>query len=165
MRNCFKWMVLTLVAFGAGEFVMAAESCSTPENHAFDFWVGDWKVTSSGKLAGYNHITQEHGSCVVHEHYTTERGYTGESLNIFDATRKLWHQTWVDSDGTLLLLDGTFHDGKMLLEGSLIDQQGKSVRQRITWTPNTDGSVRQLWESMDPAGKWTVVFDGLYTRK
>jgi hypothetical protein len=38
--------------------------------------------------------------------------------------------------------------------------------QRIAWSVNDDGSVRQLWESTDDAGKtWTVQFDGRYIRR
>lgn len=168
MRNCFKLFALFLFGIGYTTAVMAAltEPCSTPEHHAFDFWIGDWKVTTpNGKLAGYNHVTREYGTCVVHEHYTTEHGYSGESLNIYDATRKVWHQTWVDTDGTLLVLEGAFHDGKMVLEGTLIDEHGKPVKQRITWTPKADTSVRQLWEALDGKGNWSVVFDGMYTKK
>ncbi len=36
---------------------------------------------------------------------------------------------------------------------------------RITWSPGSDGSVRQTWESADAQGQWTVVFDGIYRRK
>jgi hypothetical protein len=43
--------------------------------------------------------------------------------------------------------------------------EGRPVKHRITWTPNADGSVRQLWESSGPNGQWVVVFDGLYRRK
>ena len=50
----------------------------------------------------HNVITREYDGCVIHERYTGPQGYTGESLNAFDATRKVWHQTWVDSQGTLL---------------------------------------------------------------
>ena len=80
-----------------------------PEFRQFDFWLGRWEVhTPDGKLAGVNRIEREYGGCVVHEHYDTGKGYTGESLNIYDAARKVWHQSWVDSSGTLLLLDGRF---------------------------------------------------------
>jgi hypothetical protein len=57
---------------------------------------------------------------VLHERYATPGGYSGESLNIYDASRKLWHQTWVDSTGTLLLLDGGVRDGRMMLEGQTL---------------------------------------------
>ena len=145
---------------------VAAGPCGGPAHQAFDFWLGEWNVhTPDGKLAGINRIEREYQGCVIHERYTTSHGYSGESLNIYDATRKVWHQTWVDSSGTLLLLEGGLRDGKMVLEGQTTEAGGKITRQRITWTPNADGSVRQFWESTDATGKWTTAFDGTYTHR
>ena len=37
---------------------------------------------------------------------------------------------------------------------------------RVTWTPNPDGSVRQHWQSSEDNGKtWSDVFDGLYVKR
>jgi hypothetical protein len=150
----------------AGPAAAADTACSAPEYRAFDFWLGEWQVhTPKGKLAGVNRIAREYGGCVVHERYTTGHGYSGESLNIYDAPRRRWHQTWVDSAGTLLLLEGGIRDGSMVLEGQTVGDDAQVSKQRITWTPNADGSVRQLWESIDAKGRRTTVFDGLYTRK
>jgi hypothetical protein len=141
-------------------------TCDTDAYRAFDFWLGDWQVhTANGKLAGNNQISVEYDGCVVHERYTTGRGYSGESLNIYDSHRQVWHQTWVDTAGTLLLLEGNLQDGSMVLEGNTAAADGLITHHRITWTPNADGSVRQLWESTDKQGQWTVAFDGLYTRQ
>ena len=112
-----------------------------------------------------NSIKREIGGCVLHERYDTGRGYSGESFNIYDAARKVWHQTWVDSAGLLLLLEGGPRDGRMVLEGQTTGTDGKTTKHRITWTPNPDGSVRQFWESTATNGDWTVAFDGKYTRK
>jgi len=143
----------------------ATPACSSPEHRQFDFWLGDWRVQApDGKVAGTNHITLEYGGCVVHEHYVTGKGYSGESLNIYDASRKVWHQSWVDSDGLLLILEGHWTGRSMVLEGQAPDASGAIVRQRITWTPKPDGSVRQLWQSADAKGAWSVVFDGKYTK-
>lgn len=143
-----------------------AGACDGADHRAFDFWVGDWIVrTADGKVVGHNTIDREYGGCVVHEHYTTDRGYSGESFNIFDATRKVWHQTWVDSQGTLLILEGGLHGIDMVLEGQSIGKDGRSAAQRITWTPNADGSVRQLWQSANADGTWATAFDGLYRRR
>lgn len=143
-----------------------APACEAPEHRGFDFWLGEWDVRSAdGKLAGTNSIKREYGGCVVHERYDTGRGYSGESLNVYDASRKVWHQSWVDTSGLLLLLEGGVRDSKMVLEGQTIGPDGKPTRHRITWTPNADGTVRQLWESTDANGQWTVAFDGKYTRR
>jgi hypothetical protein len=53
----------------------------------------------------------------------------------------------------------------MVLEGQTERADGQVTKHRITWTPNTHGSVRQHWESTDAAGKWGTAFDGRYTRK
>lgn len=143
-----------------------AAPCDDPQQRAFDFWLGEWQVkTPDGKLAGINRIEREYGGCVLHERYDTGRGYSGESLNVFDAGRNVWHQTWVDTSGTLLLLEGGLKEGRMVLEGQTIMVGGLVTKHRITWTPNQDGSVRQLWESTDTNGKWITAFDGQYTRK
>jgi hypothetical protein len=155
-------LVLVVLALASS----LAQACTGSDFRAFDFWLGDWQVrTPDGKLAGHNHIELAQGGCVLHEHYTTERGYSGESLNIYDATRKVWHQTWVDNGGMLLVLEGGPVNGAMVMEGQTANADAKPTRHRITWTPNKDGSVRQLWESTDTAGNWTVAFDGKYTHK
>lgn len=142
------------------------DSCASSDHHAFDFWIGEWNVHGAdGKLSGTNSIQREIGGCVLHERYKTDRGYSGKSFNLYDATRRVWHQTWVDSTGALLVLEGGMRDGSMVLEGQSTGADGKLSQQRITWTPNPDGSVRQLWEATNPAGEWTVAFDGKYTRK
>jgi hypothetical protein len=155
--------MLALLLLAAGS---ASAACDSPAHRAFDFWVGQWQVkTSEGKVAGTNRIQREYGGCVLHERYTTPRGYSGESFNIYDAPRKVWHQTWVDSDGLLLLLEGGIRDGKMVLEGQTVGADAKITKHRITWTQNRDGSVRQFWESTDAQGAWIIAFDGLYTRQ
>ena len=98
--------------------------------------------------------------------WTGAGGFTGSSLNAYDAERRKWHQTWVDNSGGVLLLDGEFRDGRITLAGrSAPDAQGIAALQRITWTPLADGRVRQLWESSKDAGAtWTTAFDGYYTK-
>ena len=140
--------------------------CTTAEHRQFDFWIGDWRVFKpDGSLAGMNRVTQDYGGCVVHEHYATGKGYSGESLNAYDPSRKVWHQTWVDSGGLLLTLEGHWDGKNMVLEGISPRPDGTPAKQRITWTPNPDGSVRQLWETADAHGAWTVAFDGKYTKR
>ena len=139
--------------------------CSSAEHRQFDFWLGEWEVRGpAGGLAGISRITRAYGGCVLHEQYDTGRGYSGASFNIYDAGRKKWHQSWVDTSGTLLQLDGGLVEGKMVLEGEATGTNGLKIKHRITWTPNADGTVRQLWESTNAAGEWTVAFDGRYTK-
>jgi len=169
MMSASKGILLHAIALVMGAASMlpaSAAPCDEPVHRAFDFWLGEWEVrTPDGKLAGNNRIEREYGGCVLHERYTTGKGYSGESLNIYDASRKIWHQTWVDTDGTLLLLEGGLREGRMVLEGQTANADGPATKHRITWSNNPDGSVRQLWESTDAKGQWTIAFEGKYTRK
>lgn len=166
MKHLFLCAITAGLAFTATGQAAPPAPCASAEHRQFDFWLGDWQVhTPAGKLAGLNRITREYGGCVIHERYATGRGYSGESLNAYDAARKLWHQTWVDDSGLLLTLEGNWNGKSMVLEGMAPDAKGVLTKQRITWTPNADGSVQQLWESADEKGQWTVAFDGRYTKK
>src|SRR5436305_7221358 len=90
--------------------------CRAPEYRQFDFWLGDWDVyNAKGTLAGRNLVTSEYGGCVLQEHWTSNGSpaQTGSSFNTWSPGRRQWHQTWVDSTGGLLLLDGALTGGTM----------------------------------------------------
>jgi hypothetical protein len=168
VKQVVNRLAIAVTLFGAtfSAATQTAPACTAPEHRAFDFWIGEWAVhAADGKFAGNNSIKREYAGCVLHERYDTGRGYSGESLNVYDPARKIWHQTWVDVSGLLLVLEGGVRDGKMVLEGQTQMADGKAIKHRITWTPLPDGSVRQLWESTEADGKWGVAFDGKYTRK
>lgn len=143
--------------------------CEAPEYRQFDFWIGDWTVTSADETAGINSVHAVQGGCALQENWrgTGEGGIGGSSFNIYDKATGRWHQTWVDTNGGLLLLDGGMVEGSMVMEGRRPARDGGGeVIHRITWTPNEDGTVRQLWKaSKDEGANWSVLFDGLYTRQ
>ncbi len=141
----------------------------------FDFWVGEWDVVGpDGRLVGSNSITRVFpdgvsggGAGMLHEHWRGRGGVEGRSLNGYDAARGVWHQTWMDSTGGILVLEGGLRGGAMVLEGRVAreDDPRHSDPQRITWWADGDG-MRQLWEtSTDDGRTWTVAFDGRYRRR
>jgi hypothetical protein len=141
--------------------------CSAGKFRQFDFWIGDWNVTSDGQPAGTNSIHSIHNGCALMENWQGAGvgGISGSSFNIYDQANDRWHQTWVDSSGTLLQLDGGWDKDHMVLQGKRPAADGKGVTtHRITWTPNDDGTVRQLWEASQDGQTWTVLFDGLYLK-
>jgi hypothetical protein len=142
--------------------------CASPLHRQFDFWLGLWDVTDpTGKFAGINRIELVDGGCALYESWSSGGGgYTGRSLNSVGGDGR-WHQTWVDSTGGRLDLAGALVDGKMILEGDspATTPGGPPVKNRITWTPQADGSVRQVWEASSDGGKsYAIAFDGLYHR-
>ena len=145
-----------------------AKPCQSSEHRQFDFWVGHWDVFGpAGKKVGENRIELIADGCALLEQWTGNGAVTGKSLNIYDAVDRRWHQTWVDNSGTLLMLAGQLVDRSMVMSmtGPSPTDPKATVLQRITWTPASDGSVRQLWELSSDAGtSWTVLFDGRYVR-
>jgi len=143
-----------------------SSACTAAEYRQFDFWLGHWNVVSGEHTAGSNDVRSIQGGCAVQEHWrgAGEDGISGTSINAWDRATGRWHQTWIDSGGTLLQLEGGLVDGIMILGGEQpAPGGGRGVRHRISWTPNPDGSVRQLWEaSQDEGASWSVLFDGLY---
>jgi hypothetical protein len=146
-----------------------AAACTAEPYRQFDFWIGDWDVSSNDQPAGTNSIHPIHGGCALQENWqgAGPGGLSGASFNIYDQATGQWHQTWVDSSGTLLQLDGGLVDGQMVLSGQRPQRDGSGrALHRITWTPNPDGTVRQFWEaSTDDGANWTVLFDGLYVKR
>jgi hypothetical protein len=145
----------------------AAKPCVAAVHHEFDFWIGDWIVTEHGKPAGTNRIDRLLDGCALFENWVGVEGSRGHSLNFYDPRRAVWQQTWVDAAAGALNLTGHFANGHMVLSGKSADKKtGKLRVDRLTWTPNADGTVRQLWDqSLDEGKTWQVIFDGLYRRK
>ena len=168
-----RWLPWLVLGLSVSAVALAAPAlppaCTAPEHRQFDFWIGDWEVTTpDGEFAGTNRITRELGDCVLHEHWAGSRGGFGESFNAWDARTRRWHQTWVDDRGTLLVLEGGREGESMVLVGSHPDTAAAAGTglERITWTPMSDGVVRQLWESSKDGGKsWTTAFDGRYRKR
>jgi hypothetical protein len=139
--------------------------CPGAEARQFDFWVGNWDVTVGTENAGTNNVTLEEDRCVIHEHWTGSRGGTGQSFNFYDRAIGKWHQFWVDNAGNYLHLTGSYADGRLVLTGVAPGPDGKPAEQRLTFFSNSDGTVRQLWEtSSDHGATWQVAFDGLYRK-
>jgi hypothetical protein len=143
-----------------------APRCDAPEFRQFDFWAGEWRVTSGGQEVGSNVVTLEESGCLIHEHWTGAGGGTGQSLNFYDRSDGRWHQVWISSSGMALFLAGTYHDGRLEYAGERPGTPGGAVvHHRLTFFHNADGSVRQLWETSADGVTWQTTFDGLYQRR
>lgn len=172
LHNRLRSLLPVLLASGSlmlpADLSAQTKACAGVEHRQFDFWVGSWRVErADGTLVGHNTIRRVN-DCFLHESYTTPGGYEGQSFNIYDSARGVWHQSWVDIGGLLLRLDGGLDDGRMILEGPGIGRGGVAIINRITWSVvNEDPDhVRQLWETSADDGKtWSVSFDGHYHRE
>lgn len=143
-------------------------NCCTEQHQQFDFWIGEWNTyTTNGKLAGTNSITKIQDQCILKEEWTSANaGYTGTSYNFYNVQKKQWEQIWIDNQGQSLHLRGHFKNNQMILSSEAMkDAKGQTVYNRITWTKNDDGTVRQHWETSPDQKSWKTAFDGLYKKK
>jgi len=165
-----KKVVLALVLLGSliGFSQEKPCNCCTEIHQQFDFWVGDWETFNpNGDLAGTNKIDKIQDKCILRENWTSAKGnYTGTSYNFYNVQTKQWEQLWVDNQGQSLHLKGNRVGNQMILMSDVSkDAKGNDIYNKVTWTKNDDGTVRQLWETSSNKKQWKIVFDGLYKKK
>jgi len=151
----------------AGPAAPKGPPCSGPAYHQFDFWIGQWEVqTPKGTPAGENKVEKILEGCALRESWTAADGSHGTSLTSYDAPGNRWTQTFVDDLGMVLVLEGEYRDGRMVLSGQRSSSRGSTILNRIVWTKLEGERIRQRWEqSPDDGRNWTVLFEGLYARK
>ena len=164
-----KYNLLFLFVFWLSVALAQTENCACcTENHAaFDFWIGNWEVKNTdGTLAGHNKLKKIENGCVLKEQWTSAKGaFTGTSYNFYNQKEECWEQLWIDNSGNHLKLKGNRIGNKMILASDpYTHTDGQEYVNRITWTLNEDGSVRQLWEVLKGENVVNVAFDGLYTK-
>ena len=162
-----------VVLSGQGTWAQDAESaappppCTQEEFKQFDFWLGEWQVTTpDGKIAGTNKITSEEGGCLILETWTSVNGGGGQSYNFYNPVSEKWRQVWV-SPGLMIDYEGGLTEsGSMKLVGKVTYTVSK-LEADFTgeWTPNEDGTVTQHFEQYDAEqDECNAWFTGIYTR-
>jgi len=166
LRKYFLFAVIFLCYGITVAQTIGCACCS--ENHTnFDFWIGSWNVVDvNGTPVGTNTITKEEGNCLLREHWVNTNGQiTGTSMNFYNLQTKQWEQLWIDNSGLHLKLKGNRVGNQMILSSDEFKHtDGNIYVNRITWTINEDGSVRQLWEVLQKDKVMSIAFDGLYKK-
>ena len=159
--------LLAAAAACALSLASAAESpCeSRPESRQFDFWLGEWTVTSEGETIATSRIEKAASGCVIVENYAQSDGFTGTSINFFDPVLGKWRQTWADSAGGVSEFSGEFGAKAMRFEGES-HRGSKRVLRKMTLFNLGNGEVRQYSElSRDDGKTWGPHYDFKYVRK
>jgi hypothetical protein len=142
--------------------------CQSGENHhSFDFWIGEWNVTSGGQQAGTNNIQPILGHCVIFEQWTSSTGGEGKSFNYYDPGYDHWRQIWISDNGTVIEFTGTARDGGIYYTAETVNPaDGAVTHHKFEFTQNEDGSVRQFWAtSTDDKETFNTIWDGHYEKQ
>jgi len=148
----------------AVKFAALSAPCTQPGSpwRQFDFWVGSWDVYDrAGNRVGQSRIERILGDCVVLENWkgTGE----GKSWNTWNAARKRWEQSWVDSSATPVFFTGQLEQGVMVYHSDQPQPDGKPYQRRLTFTPLPGHRVRQFSQGTEDGGKtWSTEYDLIY---
>jgi ketosteroid isomerase-like protein len=178
MRQAGRWpkislfLVLALFATIEGETAARVSTqqvakpafCSAPEYRQFDFWIGDWDALESGKreVVARTRVDRILDGCVLREDYESTNGLKGQSFTLYDASRRIWHQSWATNKGQLLTIEGRLKGGEMVLSGAERTADGAERLVRGTWRPISGGVRETAVSSLDAGKTWQPWFDLLF---
>ncbi len=145
----------------------AATPCMyRPESRAFDFWIGDWDVTTAaGQAAGTSSVQLLLDGCALYENWTSASNGSGKSLNSYNPELGMWQQFWTDRTGSVTEYRTSEWVGPSLRYTAQQLQPARATLH-MTFTPVTRDLVRQAGEISTDGGKtWTTQYDLYYHRR
>lgn len=160
-------LATTAAALSAGRAMAGSPGCTAPEYRQLDFWLGNWKAYDNdgkGPYVARDAITAILDDCAILEQYRQNDGHDGNGTTVYDASRNLWHQTWVTNFGELLVLEGRFSDGVLTMSGSNLGKDGRRVSYRVTWKRQDTGVRESAVISKDGGRTWQAYFDILFVK-
>jgi len=171
-------LVTLLVLFAGARETPAVETakppapppCTAPEFRRFDFWVGDWDLTSHSPVAGKDvwqvdpgaptdHVELVLDGCGLLQRWegvqggTTAAPFRGMSLSKWEPTIGKWRQVWIDNQGPMLSFKGEFKDGRMELYTDPRVDGGKTIVMRQVFRDITRETMFWSWERSEDGGK------------
>ena len=158
-------IILILLVICPGKIYLYAQDnlkCNCSECNQFNFWIGSWEAvwqdSSGNKYTGSNTIHKILDDCVIAENFDGNPGmnFTGKSFSVYNKHKKIWEQTWVDSQGSYMLFTGGMNDNKMILSREVETKKG-TVQQRMIFYNITGNSFDWNWESsVDGGNNWQL---------
>jgi hypothetical protein len=151
-------------AFGLGT---PPPSCSIPEFSQLDFWLGNWDLrweAFPGIAAGTgtNHITRDYDGCVTEERFEGDP-LKGHSISTYFAPSKQWRQTWVDNQGSYIVLAGGPSAGEFILITP--SRPGSAAANRMVFTDITPNRFTWRWQATQDGKTWSDSWVIRYSRK
>ncbi|MGB3183937.1 MAG: DUF1579 family protein [Cyclobacteriaceae bacterium] len=150
------------------------ETGEVPPETLYDFWVGEWELTWTGRdgetYHGENTIRKIMNGKVIEENFRALdgelKGYEGRSWSVYDEVQKGWKQTWVDNQGGYLDFDGKADGDRRIFYRVSTDAEGNERHSRMVFYNITEDALDWDWQmSEDAAASWQTVWAIHYKRK
>ena len=157
-------IVVLLAAFDVSA-ATTQRRCSAPEYRQLDFWAGDWDavdVSKPAEVIARNRVTVILDGCALLEQYDQTDGLRGESFSIYDASRHVWHQSWVTNHGQLLVLEGGKQGDAIVLTGTDARDPAHPLLIRGLWKKVPAGVQETATKSSDGGKTWQPLFDIIF---
>ncbi len=142
-------------------------------NEYFDFWIGDLDlIWESGENfgTGENSIFKTLNNAVIQENFkviddANMNGYMGKSWSVFNASKGIWYQTWVDNQGAYLEFIGEFNNNR-IFKREILKPDGSKIMQRMIFYDIKPESFSWDWENSTNNGEiWNLQWRIYYKRK
>lgn len=146
--------------------IEAQVACNSPELKQLEFMIGEWESYDKiGNLEGKSEINIVLGSCIIEEKWEGADGINSQSTLNFDMNSEKWHQVWSDDFGNIQTFEGKMKNGKLTLKSETIDDNGKKVYHKVTYSKGTKGQIQHSWKTSKDNKNWKTVFEGNYKKK
>ena len=168
-----SYTLIALIYMGSNVFAQT-QLKDLPAESYFDFWIGEWDLiweSSNNKGFGKNIISKTLNGNVIEENFKvlndpSMKGYLGKSWSVYNKTKGIWYQTWVDNQGAYLDFIGEFDEDKRIFKREVFKPDGTKILQRMVFYDIQQNSFNWDWESSKDDGKtWTILWGIKYKRK
>ncbi len=160
-------LIILTIASILGTTQPLAASCSTAEHRQFDFLLGNWVVRDrTGRVLGVHSVSKQYGGCALIELWREAvSGKEGLGVIGYRLESGTWHHDLMIHVGFVLSVEGGRDGDGMEMTGKEYPGHGVTRMHRIRWTPRSDGSVEESWQtSTDDGQSWQVHFEGVFQR-
>lgn len=162
MKKLIVYIVLVVFGFSAQSQEL--------EKELFDFWIGDWNLTwtnqdgTIGKAT--NSISKILDEQVLWENFEAEgqNALKGMSHSVYNAKQKTWKQTWVDNQGSHIVLNGALMQGNPVFITEPAETNHGTIQFRMVFSEISPNSFIWDWQrKTDDA--WESSWKIQYARK
>lgn len=108
---------------------------------------------------------QDEGCTLVEKWREASGGGEGLSVITYQPAQQIWRRDALVQSSVVLAFEGRLLSGSIVMTAKQYSASGLTELHRISFTPKSDGTVEEVWQTSMDAGKlWQTRFDEIFTR-